>query len=321
MRFYRPLKLISIIQRTGFQPHDFTIVGEQDAEVLGLDDYQVALPRDITWVDFESLYNQAFKSDASVVIINSMPKDYPNDKTIVIVDDPKSFFDSVASCVFEEQFPPRSFISRIFNPKDKVIGKNCKIDRSVKIGSHVHIGDNVTIEPFVVIHDNVFIGDNVIIRSHCDIGGHPFSHTKQQDGTYVPRNSWGNTIILDDADLAPLTNIDRGITGSTIIGSGTKTCAMCQIGHDTWIGRNGYICSGVTIAGYVRIGNDCQFWGQAGVSSSVHIADDTNVEACAMVLKNVKQPGQSLAGFPAEPKQTHWKRAAIIRKMASEYEQ
>lgn len=319
MRLYRPVPLSQVLKRLPEAGQSFEVVGDIHRQVFGLNDYQVALPDDIIWVDFAPLHRKAFKTDASVIIIDSLPDSYPEEKTLVITDNPRGLFDRLAYSLYDAQFPPRSFLSRCLNPKDRQIGKHCRIDRSVKLGKHVSIGDNVTIEPYVVIHDNVIIGDNVTIGSHCVIGGPPFSHTKLPDGCYEARKSWGNTIILDGVDLASMTNIDRGITGSTIIGAGTKTCAICQIGHDTWLGSNCYLCSGVTIAGYVRIGNNCQFWGQAGVSSSVIIADDTCVEACGIVLKDVRQPGQNLAGFPAEPKQAYWKRIAKLKMMASEY--
>ena len=319
MRFFRPFSLAEILKKAHVPDSAYRLVGKLDVVVLGLDDYQVALPDDLIWVDFEPLYNKAFKSPATVVIINDEPASFPNNKTLVITSDPKSFFDKLASVMYEEQFAPRSFWSRCFNPKDRIVGKNCRIDKTVKIGRHVRIGNNVVIEPYVVIHDNVIIGDNVFIRSHCIIGGHPFSHTKMPDGTYLTRLSWGNTIVMNDVDLASFTNIDRGITGSTIIGAGTKTCSLCQIGHDTWLGSNCYVCSGVTIAGYVRIGNNCTFWGKAGVSNSIRVADDTTADACGIVIKDVVESGQTLAGFPAEPKREYWKRVVLIRKMASEY--
>lgn len=319
MRLYTPVPLLYILEKAGLTKNDVRIIGDSLRIVRGFDDYQVALPDDITWVDFEPLYNKVFKTDASVVILNSDSGNYPKDKTILITSDPRSLFDLLASAFQEAQFPPRSFVSRLFNPRDRQIGKNCRIDRSVKMGRHVHIGDNVIIEANVVIYDNVTIGDNVTIHSNCIIGGSPFTHIQHPDDTYESRRVWGNTIILDNVELASMTNIDRGVTGSTIIGTGTKTSAICHIGHDSWLGSNCYICTGVAIAGYVRIKNNCKFWGKSAVSSSLSIAENTVVEACAIVLKDVPQAGQCLAGFPAEPKNLFWRRKALLRKMASDY--
>jgi UDP-3-O-[3-hydroxymyristoyl] glucosamine N-acyltransferase len=320
MRLSKPISLSQLLDVKQASNITYEVVGEPNAVIKGLDDYQVVLPQELTWVDYAPFYSCVFKTDAIAIIIDSLPKKLPQGKTLIVTPDPKALFDLLAEAHYDSQFPPRSRWERIWNPKDIHIGKNCKIHKSVIIGKHVHIGDNVTIEPYVTISDNVIIGDNVIIHNHCAIGGRPFAHVKQSDGTYEPRKSWGNTIILDYVELAPMTNIDRGITGSTIIGSGTKTCAICQIGHDTWIGSNCYICSGVTIAGYVRIKNNCEFWGQSGVSSSIHVAEGTCVNGCSVILKDVTEPNQTLAGFPAEPSRDYWKRAAILRKIASDYE-
>ena len=320
MRFLEPISLSRLFCCVNSEKLPYEIVGNYEMEINGMDDFQVALPGDLTWVDFEPFYSRVFKTDASVVIINSIPMSLPAGKTLVVTKDPKSFFDLLAKSNYDLQFPKRSFWSKLYNRKDVHIGKGCKIHKSVVMGKHINIGDNVVIEPNVVIYDNVTIGDNVIIHSNCVVGGQPFSHTQQQDNTLEPRKAWGNTIIFDNVELGAMTNIDRGITGSTIIGPGTKTSAICQIGHDTWVGRDCLICSGVTIAGYVRIENNCKFWGQSGVSNSINVAEGTCVNGCSVILKDVTTPNQTLAGFPAEPKQSYWKRMAVLRKIATEYE-
>lgn len=320
MKFYEPISLANFLKVVDNTENLFKVVGDINIEIEGLNDFQIVLSRDITWVDFEPFYKRVFNSQASAIIINSLPKKYPSDKTLIITQNPKALFDLLAEKNYNLQFQPRSFWSKLWNKKNNHIGKNCKIHKSVVMGKHTYIGDNVTIEANVVLYDNVIIGNNVIIRSNCVIGGQPFSNTQLNDNSYEPRKAWGSTIILDNVELASMTNIDRGITGSTIIGEGTKTCAICQIGHDTWIGSNCLICSGVTIAGYVRIKNNCQFWGQSGVSNSIHVAEGTRVNGCSVIIKDVTTPNQTLSGFPAEPKQIYWKRMATLRKMIADYE-
>lgn len=320
MRFYESISLSQLLSCINPNEIPYIIIGDSEIEISGIDDFQIALPKDLTWVDFEPFYSRVFKTEVSAIIINSTPKYLPECKTLIVTENPKVLFDLLAKANYDLQFPKRSFLSKLCNRKDVRIGKGCKIHKSVVMGRHIHIGDNVIIEPNVIIHDNVEIGDNVIIHSNCVIGGQPFSHTQLLDNTLEPRKAWGNTIILDDVELGAMTNIDRGITGSTIIGPGTKTSAICQIGHDTWIGRDCLICSGVTIAGYCRIENNCKFWGQSGVSNSINVAEGTCINGCSVILKDVTEPGQTLAGFPAEPKQAYWKRMAILRKMANEYE-
>ena len=50
--------------------------------------------------------------------------------------------------------------------------------------------------------------------------------------------SCGRVIIEDFVEIGAGCTIDRGVSGDTVIGAGTKMDNMVHIGHDTIIGKN-----------------------------------------------------------------------------------
>ena len=51
-------------------------------------------------------------------------------------------------------------------------------------------------------------------------------------------SSCGRVVIEDAVEIGAGCTIDRGVSGDTIIGAGTKIDNLVHIGHDTEIGKN-----------------------------------------------------------------------------------
>lgn len=294
----------------------YKISGSLDVLIGGLNDYQVAQEDDITWIDYEPLYNKAFLSDAKVIIINKLPEKFPVDKVLVVTENPLLLFNTLLENA-NDQLPKKTFLQQYFKKK-YITGKNCKIYKGVKIGNNVVIGDGCTIYPNVVIYDNVIVGDNVIIHANSVLGADPFAYIKQSDDSYFKRKPYGRVIVLDNVEIGALCTVDKGITSDTIIGYGTKTDNHVHIGHDVWIGSNCFFSGQVAIAGYVRIKNNCTFWGKSGVISSLSITNNTTVLASSIVFKDVIIENQNLFGIPAVNSIKYWKNKVRIKKILSE---
>lgn len=294
----------------------YKINGSVDVLIGGLNDYQVVQEDDLTWVDYEPLYNKVILTDAKVILINKLPEKYPTDKVFIVTVKPLLLF----NCLLEKankQLQKKAFFQHYFKKK-YTIGVKCKIHNSVKIGNNVVIGDGCTIYPNVVIYDNVIIGDNVIIHANTVLGADPFAFIKQSDDSYFKRVPYGRVIILDNVEIGALCTIDRGITSDTIIGIGTKTDNHVHIGHDVWIGSNCFFSGQVAIAGYVRIKNNCTFWGRSGVISSINVCSYTTVLASSIVFKDVYEENSTLFGIPAEKSINYWKAKAKVRNLINE---
>lgn len=155
------------------------------------------------------------------------------------------------------------------------------------------IHKSVEIPPFVKM------GKNVTIHQNCVIGAEGFGYEKLDDGTWIHVPHIGGITIGDDVEIHAMTIIDRGTVGDTIIGDGTKIDKHCHIGHNSRIGRNCVICSGVLICGSVTIGDNVWISPHATVINKATIANNVFIGLHANVIKSVTREGVRVVGNPA----------------------
>ncbi len=105
---------------------------------------------------------------------------------------------------------------------------------------------------------------------------------------------WG-----DYVEVGALCSIDRGVTGDTIIDKGTKFDNHCQVGHDTYIGRNCLIGSHAAIAGVTRIEDDVVVWGRVAINKDIVIGKGAVILATSAVDKSL-EGGKTYFGAPAK---------------------
>ena len=115
-----------------------------------------------------------------------------------------------------------------------MIGANAVIGPGVQIGRDCSIGPGASIM-------HALIGDNVIIHAGCRIGQDGFRYQPSAEG-HVKVPQLGRVIIQDNVEIGANTTIDRGGSGDTVIGEGTKIDNLVQIGHNCTIGRHCIIC-------------------------------------------------------------------------------
>jgi UDP-3-O-[3-hydroxymyristoyl] glucosamine N-acyltransferase len=111
--------------------------------------------------------------------------------------------------------------------------------------------------------------------------------------------SCGRTFIHDDVEIGACCTIDKGVSGDTIIGQGTKFDNFIHIGHGTIIGNNCLFAAQVGVAGKVTIGDNVLLYGQVGVSKDLVIESNTVVLAKSGVGKSL--PGGNVwFGIPVQ---------------------
>jgi UDP-3-O-[3-hydroxymyristoyl] glucosamine N-acyltransferase len=110
-----------------------------------------------------------------------------------------------------------------------------------------------------------------------------FTIKKRPEG-FDKMHTCGEVIIEDDVEIGALCTIDRGVSGDTRIGRGSKLDNQVHVGHDTVIGENCLFAAQVGIAGCVVIGNGVTLWGQVGIPSDRRLADGTIVLGQSGVL-------------------------------------
>src|SRR5258706_15974890 len=110
--------------------------------------------------------------------------------------------------------------------------------------------------------------------------------------------SCGRVVIEDYVEIGAGTTIDRGVSGDTLIGAGTKMDNLVQIGHDTVVGKNCLFAAQVGIAGATTIEDNVVLWGQVGVSKTLTIGKDAVLYAQSGVPYSL-EGGKSYFGSPA----------------------
>lgn len=281
-------------------------VGDPLFKVFGMNEIHVVSHGDIVFVDHPKYYKKALNSRASVILINKNV-DCPEGKALLISDDPFRDFNLLTT--YFKPFKP----SNISISKSAVIGEGTIIQPNCFIGNDVVIGKNSIIHSNVSIFDETIIGDNVIIQSGTVLGSNAFYYKKRPQGHDQLKSS-GRVIIENNVHLGSNCTIDRGVTGDTTIGEGTKLDNLIQVGHDTVIGNNCLIASQSGIAGCCIIENDVTIWGQVGTNSGITIGSKSIILGQTGVTKSV-QGGKTYFGTPIEESRSKLKELALLRKL------
>ncbi|MCX7548407.1 UDP-3-O-(3-hydroxymyristoyl)glucosamine N-acyltransferase [Xanthomarina sp. F1114] len=299
MKFPKPhtLKQIADLINT-------TFVGDENFPVLGMNEIHVVESGDIVFVDHPKYYNKALESAATIVLINKEVP-CPEGKALLISDDPFRDFNKLTQH-FKPFLSSKSAIS-----ESASIGKNTIIQPNCFIGNNVIIGDNCVIHSNVSIYDDTIIGSNVTIHAGSVLGSSAFYYKNRPEG-FDQLKSGGRVIIENHVDIGALCTIDKGVTGDTTIGEGSKLDNQIQVGHDTVIGKKCLIASQVGIAGCVVIEDEVTIWGQVGVTSGITIGKKAVISAQSGVSKSL-EGNKSYFGTPADDFRSKYKEIASIK--------
>ena len=111
-----------------------------------------------------------------------------------------------------------------------------------------------------------------------------------------------------------MSTIDKGVSGDTIIGAGTKIDNHVQIGHDTQVGKMCLMASQVGVAGVVVIEDGVALWGQAGIRSDVRIGKGAVLLAQAGLAEDIPA-GKTYFGSPAGEARAKMKEVAALKML------
>lgn len=283
-------------------------VGDPDFLITGQNEIHVVQKGELVFVDHPKYYDKALNSNASVILINKKT-DCPPGKALLIHDDPFSAFNLLTA-----RFRP-------YTPPTAQIHPEAQIDESTVIGPGVFIGPNVKIGKDCIVHPNATIlghttiGNNVIIHPGCVLGGDAFYYKKRETG-FDRLLSGGRVLVEDEVEIGSGTTIDRGVSGDTTIKKGTKIDNLCQIGHDTVIGKNCLIAAHTGIAGCTVLEDDVTLWGRVGVNSGITIGKGASVYASSGVSKTL-EGGKQYFGTIAQEASKTFREMAAVRRLAN----
>lgn len=301
MKFSKRQSLKDIAEIIGCQ-----YIGNDDFPVLGMNEIHVVENGDIVFVDHPKYYDKALQSAATIVLINK-EVDCPEGKALLISDDPFRDFNKLT-----KHFRPFQY-SNVSISETATIGEETIIQPNCFIGNNVTIGKNCIIHSNVSIYDNTVIGDNVIIHAGSILGADAFYYKKRPEG-YDQLISCGRVVIENNVGIGALCTIDKGVTGNTTIGEGTKMDNQVHVGHDTVIGKKCLIAAQTGIAGCVIIEDEVTLWGQVGTTSGITIGTKAVVLGQTGVTKSI-EGGKTYFGTPIEESREKLKQLANIKKI------
>lgn len=304
MRFERPVPLTEIASLIGA-----TIIGNKNGAATGINEIHKVEEGDLVFVDHPKYYQKCIDSAATFIIINQ-PTDFPSHKALLLVEQPFEAYQKIV-----QHFRP--FMPSMKNVSDSaIIGEQTVIMPGAYVGNHVTIGNNCIIYPNVVIMDHCIIGDNCIIQSGTIIGSDAFYYNKKTNRPvhYKKMLSCGRVVIENDVEIGAGCTIDRGVSGDTLIGAGTKMDNLVHIGHDTVVGKNCLFAAQVGIAGATTLEDNVILWGQVGVSKTLTIGAGAEVYAQSGVPASL-DGGKKYFGSPVQEAAVKMKEIVWIKRI------
>jgi len=286
--------------------------GDPNFIITGINEIHQVENGDIVFVDHPKYYEKALASSASVVIINQKVA-RPEGKALLFSDDPFGAYNALT-----KHFSPWA-MPQGKSGRNVMIGNNSHVHDSVIMGNNITIGSNCIIHPGVVLYNDIHIADRVIIQANCVIGSDAFYYKSRPEGR-EKMHSVGSVVIESDVEIGAGCAIDRGVSGATRIGAGTKIDNHVHIGHDCNIGTHCLFAAQVGIAGCVHIEDKVIFWGQVGVTSGVRVESGAVVLGQSGITKDLKG-NKTYFGTPAEEARNKYREMALVRKLPEAFEQ
>jgi UDP-3-O-[3-hydroxymyristoyl] glucosamine N-acyltransferase len=301
MRFPEPLSILSLAEQFGGR-----IIGDTQIMATGINEIHKVEPGDITFSDVAKYFERSLQSAATVILLNA-EAECPPGKAIIVVENPFLVYDTLV-----RRYRP-------FRPLSAQIHESARVHSStilepgVMIGPNVQIGSNCYIQSGVYIGEYATIGNHVNIGSNSVIGTDAFYFRKQPDG-FQKWRSGGRTIIQDHVDIGAGCTINKGVSGDTIIGQGTKIDCQVHIGHGVVVGKNCLFAAQVGIAGKTIVEDGVVLYGQVGIAQNLHIGTGAVVLAKSGVSKSL-EAGKTYFGTPADEMRQRYKELAALRQL------
>lgn len=285
------------------------LIGDPEMPITGLNEIHKVRPGDLTFVDYHKYYEKAMGSAATIILINA-EIDFPAHKGILISDDPFRDYNKLVNRYYETQ----SVMGHAYQTgKNVSIGEDSIIMHNVFLGDRVKIGKNCRIYPNVVLYSDTIIGDDVIIHANTVIGADAFYFKKRPEG-YDKLYSCGRVIIENKVEIGASCTIDKGVSGDTIIGEGTKLDNQVHLGHGVEVGKHCLLAAQVGVGGKTIIEDEVSLWGQVGVQKDILIEKGAVVLGQSGVTKSLKG-NKVYFGTPAAEAKSRYRELTYLRRL------
>ncbi|MCK6692362.1 MAG: UDP-3-O-(3-hydroxymyristoyl)glucosamine N-acyltransferase [Thermoanaerobaculia bacterium] len=302
MKFPQPIPVTELARRFNAQ-----LIGDKTLYATGINEIHKVETGDIAFSDAPKYFQKTLDSAATIILLNAAA-DCPPGKAILVVENPFNVYDTL----IREQRPFEPLTTPVSHRAG--IHPTAIIEPGVVIAANVRIGARSYIQANTYIGEYTYIGEEVSIGPNCIIGSDAFYFKKHPDGTYQKWRSGGRVIIEDRVDIGAGCTINKGVSGDTIIGAGSKLDCQIHLGHGVVIGRNCLLAAQVGIGGKTIIEDNVVLYGQVGVVQAVRIGKGAVVLAGAGVSKSL-EGGKTYFGAPAEEMREKYKELAALRQL------
>ena len=308
-----------------------------DLLLTGVAPLQTAEPNQVSFLDNRRYAPALEKTSAGAVIVHpDMLSRVPSATVPIVTTEPYAGWARVAA---------------LFHPTPPVcpgihltafIAEGARIDPSAEVGAFALIEAGAEVGPGCRIGPYAAVGSGVVLGRECRIGTHaslshavlgarvyvyPGARIGQEGFSFAPTTTGfltvphlGRVILEDDVEVGANTTIDRGSTGDTVIGAGSRLDNLVQIGHNVSLGRCCVIVAQVGIAGSTVLEDFVQIGGQAAVAGHLRVGKAARIGAQAGVISDVSS-GAALVGSPAQPRQEFFRQVAALKQMVRRRQQ
>lgn len=304
MKFKKPIPVKFLAEKFKAQ-----IFGDDSLEATGINEIHKVEAGDIAFSDVKKYFQPTLDSAATILFLNEAAE-CPPGKCILVMPDPFEAYDSIIRehrpfepITTEETISERAHIhpSAIIEP-NVIIGKHCKIGAYTYIQANSYIGEYTQ------------IGDNCQIGAGSIIGTDAFYFKKTADGKFKKWRSGGRVIIENHVDIGAGCTINKGVSGDTVIGEGSKLDCQIHIGHGAVIGKNCLLAAQCGIGGKTILEDNVILYGQVGVAQNLRIGKGAIVLAKSGISKDL-EGGKVYFGYPADENRGKLRELAALRKL------
>ncbi|MBL7804074.1 MAG: UDP-3-O-(3-hydroxymyristoyl)glucosamine N-acyltransferase [Saprospiraceae bacterium] len=302
MQFPQPISVRELARRFNAQ-----LIGDENLMATGINEIHKVQPGDIAFSDAPKYFSKTLESAATVILLNQ-PAECPPGKAILVVEQPFEVYDTLV----REHRPFQPLTSAVHPEAEihptAIIEPGVVIAANVRIGAHSHIQANAYIGEYT------YIGEYVVVGPGAIIGSDAFYFKKQADKSYTKWRSGGRVILENHVDIGAGCTINKGVSGDTIIGEGSKLDCQIHIGHGVVVGKNCLFAAQVGIGGKTIIEDNVVLYGQVGVAQAIRIGAGAVVLATSGVSKSL-EGGKTYFGAPAEEIREKYKELAALRML------
>lgn len=306
MQLSKPLHVKSLAERFTLK-----LAGNEDLWITGINEIHKVRRGDLIFVDAPKYYAKSLESTASCILIPEAVS-CPEGKTLLVCDAPFEVYNQLVLEARPQRRQKSSISETAWIHPSAIVEANATIGHCAVIGANSTIGANAVIGEFTVI------GNGVTIQPGAIVGTDAFYYKKTVHG-FRKWRAGGRVVIHDEVEIGAGCTINKGVSGDTVIGRGTKLDCQVHIGHGAVLGQHCLLAAQVGIAGKTVVGDRVVMYGQVGVAQNLAIGNDVTLYAKSGVGKDL-EAGKTYFGAPCGEAREMMREMAALRKLAREHQ-